>query len=59
MQADFTELEEAFFREGDALADLPPVLEVEEAPRPSLWQRMFKRPRAQAVESYYAAYELA
>lgn len=73
MQAHFSELEEAFFREGDALAEEERDCdEIELAPpRQSLWQRLFRRDVQRVPDSvstrvievrldddYYAAYVL-
>ncbi len=43
----FSELEEAFFREGDAASEVQAIETTFEPPRASLWSRLFKRaPRA-------------
>ena len=56
--ADFSELEEAFFRAGDALSELSAealaALAVEPE-SPTWWQTLFLPAE---VETYYASYEL-
>ncbi|MGE5183958.1 MAG: hypothetical protein ACM31C_17930 [Acidobacteriota bacterium] len=43
----FSEIEEAFFREGDAASEVHEIETTFEPPRASLWSRLFKRtPRA-------------